>query len=129
MSGATQSMSMVLFINTTPAPPTMRSPMRLLPPMVASTLLMRAGAVALSGSLRSTAAQAKSGVIPTPPVFGDPEGDVLVVGWGSTKGAIEEAVERLRDEGRKAAEAFFAAHRGDLGRRSTRDLDTVLEGV
>jgi 2-oxoglutarate ferredoxin oxidoreductase subunit alpha len=36
-----------------------------------------------------------------PPVFGDEEGDLLVIGWGSTKGAIEEAVERLRGEGRK----------------------------
>jgi len=36
-----------------------------------------------------------------PPVFGDAEGDLLVVGWGSTKGAIEEAVERLRGEGEK----------------------------
>jgi 2-oxoglutarate ferredoxin oxidoreductase subunit alpha len=36
-----------------------------------------------------------------PAVFGDPEGELLVVGWGSTKGAIEEAVERLRGEGRK----------------------------
>ena len=34
-----------------------------------------------------------------PQVFGDPDGDVLIVGWGSTKGAIEEAVERLNDEG------------------------------
>jgi 2-oxoglutarate ferredoxin oxidoreductase subunit alpha len=36
-----------------------------------------------------------------PPVFGDDAGELLVVGWGSTKGAIEEAVERLRAEGRK----------------------------
>jgi 2-oxoglutarate ferredoxin oxidoreductase subunit alpha len=36
-----------------------------------------------------------------PPVFGDADGDMLVLGWGSTKGAIEEAVERLRGEGRK----------------------------
>ncbi len=36
-----------------------------------------------------------------PTVFGDPEGELLVVGWGATKGAIEEAVERLRAEGRK----------------------------
>jgi 2-oxoglutarate ferredoxin oxidoreductase subunit alpha len=36
-----------------------------------------------------------------PTVFGDTEGDLLVVGWGSTKGAIEEAVTRLRAEGRK----------------------------
>ena len=40
----------------------------------------------------------------TPPtVFGDPEGDLLVVGWGSTKGVIEEAVGRLRDEGRRVS--------------------------
>ena len=40
----------------------------------------------------------------TPPtVFGDPEGDLLVVGWGSTKGAIEESVERLRREGHKVS--------------------------
>jgi len=36
-----------------------------------------------------------------PPVFGDPEGDLLVVGWGSTKGAIEEAVAGLRAEGHR----------------------------
>jgi 2-oxoglutarate ferredoxin oxidoreductase subunit alpha len=36
----------------------------------------------------------------TPPaVHGDPEGDLLVVGWGSTLGAIEEAVDRARGEG------------------------------
>jgi len=39
----------------------------------------------------------------TPPVFGDPEGDLLVVGWGSTKGVIEEAVERMRAEGHKVS--------------------------
>ena len=40
----------------------------------------------------------------TPPrVFGDGEGDLLVVGWGSTKGAIEESVERLRAEGHKVS--------------------------
>ncbi|MBW1684476.1 MAG: 2-oxoacid:acceptor oxidoreductase subunit alpha [Deltaproteobacteria bacterium] len=38
-----------------------------------------------------------------PEVNGDEEGEMLVVGWGSTKGAIEEAVERLRDEGRKVS--------------------------
>jgi len=35
----------------------------------------------------------------TPPVFGAEEGDLLIVGWGSTQGAIEEAVERVRREG------------------------------
>jgi 2-oxoglutarate ferredoxin oxidoreductase subunit alpha len=34
-----------------------------------------------------------------PEVYGDEEGDLLVVGWGSTKGAIEEAVDRARSEG------------------------------
>jgi 2-oxoglutarate/2-oxoacid ferredoxin oxidoreductase subunit alpha len=39
-----------------------------------------------------------------PKVFGDEEGgDLLVVGWGSTKGAIEEAVQRVRDEGCKVS--------------------------
>jgi 2-oxoglutarate ferredoxin oxidoreductase subunit alpha len=38
-----------------------------------------------------------------PPVFGDRTGDLLIVGWGSTKGAIEEAVGRLRAEGHKVS--------------------------
>jgi len=39
----------------------------------------------------------------TPSVFGDPEGDLLIVAWGSTKGAIEEAVARVRAEGLKVS--------------------------
>jgi NTE family protein len=35
----------------------------------------------------------------------------------------------LRDEGRRAADAFLAAHGEDLGRRSTLDIDRLLEGV
>jgi 2-oxoglutarate ferredoxin oxidoreductase subunit alpha len=39
-----------------------------------------------------------------PEVFGDPDGgDLLVVGWGSTQGVIEEAVQRARDEGLKVS--------------------------
>jgi 2-oxoglutarate ferredoxin oxidoreductase subunit alpha len=38
-----------------------------------------------------------------PKVFGDPDGDLLVVGWGSTRGAIEEAVEHVRGEGQKVS--------------------------
>jgi 2-oxoglutarate ferredoxin oxidoreductase subunit alpha len=34
-----------------------------------------------------------------PAVFGDPEGDLLVIGWGSTQGTIEEAVARARKLG------------------------------
>ncbi len=39
----------------------------------------------------------------TPQVHGDPDGDLLVVGWGSTLGAIEEAVDGLRAEGAKVS--------------------------
>ncbi len=38
-----------------------------------------------------------------PPIFGDPTGDLLIIGWGSTKGAIEEAVQTMRDEGVKVS--------------------------
>jgi 2-oxoglutarate ferredoxin oxidoreductase subunit alpha len=38
-----------------------------------------------------------------PLVYGDAEGDLLVIGWGSTKGAIEEAVATLREEGHKVS--------------------------
>jgi 2-oxoglutarate ferredoxin oxidoreductase subunit alpha len=41
--------------------------------------------------------------IPTPPVLGDPSGDVLIVGWGSTRGAITSAIEELRKDGRKVS--------------------------
>ncbi len=34
-----------------------------------------------------------------PPVHGGDSGELLVVGWGSTRGAIEEAVDRARAEG------------------------------
>ena len=35
----------------------------------------------------------------------------------------------LRDEGRKAAQAFLDAHAMDLGEQSTADIDSLLEGV
>jgi 2-oxoglutarate/2-oxoacid ferredoxin oxidoreductase subunit alpha len=38
-----------------------------------------------------------------PSVFGAPEGDLLVIGWGSTRGAIEEAVGRLRADGHRVS--------------------------
>ncbi len=39
----------------------------------------------------------------TPPIFGDQKGDLLVIGWGSTKGAIEEAVQIVRADGHKVS--------------------------
>jgi 2-oxoglutarate/2-oxoacid ferredoxin oxidoreductase subunit alpha len=50
---------------------------------------------------RKLATLAKS--LKPPVVYGDPEGDVLVVGWGSTRGAIEEAVDRMRANGHKVS--------------------------
>ncbi|MBS1270196.1 MAG: 2-oxoglutarate oxidoreductase subunit KorA [Gammaproteobacteria bacterium] len=34
-----------------------------------------------------------------PKVLGDEQGDLLVVGWGSTKGVIEEAIDDVRNDG------------------------------
>ena len=61
-----------------------------------------------------------------PPVFGAEEGDLLVVGWGSTKGAIEEAVEGLRGEGNKVSSLHLTFIQplpsgiGDILRRFTK---------
>ena len=52
---------------------------------------------------RSLKLAALQKTLKTPSVFGDDEGDLLVVGWGGTKGAIEEAVERLRVDGYKVS--------------------------
>jgi 2-oxoglutarate ferredoxin oxidoreductase subunit alpha len=52
---------------------------------------------------RSLKLAALQRTLKTPPVFGAPEGDLLVIGWGSTQGAIEEAVASLREEGRRVS--------------------------
>jgi 2-oxoglutarate ferredoxin oxidoreductase subunit alpha len=38
-----------------------------------------------------------------PTIFGEATGDLLVIGWGSSKGAIEEAVADLRSEGKRVS--------------------------
>ncbi len=43
---------------------------------------------------------------PTPKVFGAPEGDVLLVGWGSAQGPLKEAVEKAR----AAGDSYSALH-------------------
>ncbi|HEX6415217.1 MAG TPA: 2-oxoacid:acceptor oxidoreductase subunit alpha [Burkholderiales bacterium] len=48
---------------------------------------------------RSLKLAALQRTLKTPPIHGDPQGDLLVIGWGSTKGAIEEAVDGLRADG------------------------------
>jgi 2-oxoglutarate ferredoxin oxidoreductase subunit alpha len=43
-----------------------------------------------------------SAELPLPEIHGDPDGRVLLVGWGSTYGPIRESVDRLRAEGHRA---------------------------
>jgi 2-oxoglutarate/2-oxoacid ferredoxin oxidoreductase subunit alpha len=45
--------------------------------------------------------------LPVPEVFGDEEGDTLLVGWGSTYGPIHDAVKRARRTGEKIAAIHF----------------------
>ena len=52
-----------------------------------------------SSAMRSRKLAAFKNTLKTPKVYGDEEGELLVVGWGSTLGAIEEAVDQLREEG------------------------------
>jgi 2-oxoglutarate ferredoxin oxidoreductase subunit alpha len=49
--------------------------------------------------MRSLKLAALQKTLKTPPVYGAADGDLLLVGWGSTQGAIEEAVDRLRAQG------------------------------
>jgi hypothetical protein len=49
--------------------------------------------------MRSRKLAALQQTLRTPPVHGASEGDLLLVGWGSTRGAIEEAVDLARAEG------------------------------
>jgi len=64
--------------------------------------------------------QALGASLPVPEVFGAPDGDVLLVGWGSTQGPIREAVTRARGEGR----AMSALHLKYLN-----PLPPGLEGI
>jgi 2-oxoglutarate ferredoxin oxidoreductase subunit alpha len=52
-----------------------------------------------SSAMRSRKIAALETLLTPPSIRGAESGDLLVVGWGSTKGAIEEAVERARAEG------------------------------
>jgi 2-oxoglutarate ferredoxin oxidoreductase subunit alpha len=50
-------------------------------------------------AMRSRKMAVFQGTLRPPVVHGDEAGDLLVVGWGSTEGAIVEAVDRARDAG------------------------------
>jgi NTE family protein len=51
------------------------------------------------------------------------------LGYSSKLNPEWDFLTMLRDEGRRQADAFLAAHGDDLGQRSTVDLDRLLEGV
>jgi 2-oxoglutarate ferredoxin oxidoreductase subunit alpha len=53
--------------------------------------------------LRAEKVQRIADDIPPTVVDGDPAGDLLIVGWGSTRGAIQGAVRRKRMEGKKVS--------------------------
>ncbi|MGB5569517.1 MAG: 2-oxoacid:acceptor oxidoreductase subunit alpha [Sedimenticolaceae bacterium] len=53
----------------------------------------------LGCDMRSRKLAALASTLRPPQIHGAPEGDLLVVGWGSTLGAVEEAVDRARAEG------------------------------
>lgn len=52
-----------------------------------------------SSAMRSRKLAVLQSLLSPPPVYGESKGDLLIVGWGSTKGAIEEAVDRARADG------------------------------
>ena len=45
--------------------------------------------------------------IPAQAVWGDAEGDLLVVGWGGTRGHLQNAVDEMRKEGKKVSLCHF----------------------
>ena len=69
-----------------------------------------------------------AGDIPPLDVFGPDHGDLLIIGWGSTYGALRSAAERLQASGRSVAHAHlrylnpFPANTGDVLRGYRRVL-------
>ena len=53
--------------------------------------------------MRSRKMAAMFATMKPPEIRGDPTGDLLVVGWGSTLGAIDEAVDLARAQGKKVS--------------------------
>ena len=71
--------------------------------------------------LRAEKIQRVTQDIPPTSISGDASGKLLVVGWGSTKGAIDEAVERARQRGRDVS-SIHLRHLNPL----PADLDEIL---
>jgi 2-oxoglutarate/2-oxoacid ferredoxin oxidoreductase subunit alpha len=60
--------------------------------------------------------------LPLPKIHGDPEGDTLLIGWGSTYGPIFEAVDRARGRGERVS-ALHLRHLHPLPRK----LETIFD--
>ena len=71
-------------------------------------------------AMRSRKIAALQRALVPPTVYGEPEGDMLLVGWGSTRGAIEEAVDQLRVDGEGVS---------SLHLRFISPLEPGLEGI
>jgi 2-oxoglutarate ferredoxin oxidoreductase subunit alpha len=61
--------------------------------------------------------------LPTPKVYGPPEGNILLVGWGSTQGPIREAVDRARAAG-DSVSALHIKHLNPLAS----GMDNIFSG-
>ena len=54
---------------------------------------------------------------------------MATLGYSSKLNAEWDFISMLRDEGRRACEAFLKKHGDSIGKRSTIDLDVLLEGI
>ena len=61
----------------------------------------------LMTEIREAKVQKVADFIPDQTIVGDKEGDLLVVSWGGTEGAILSAIEDLQKEGKKISHAHF----------------------
>ena len=67
--------------------------------------------------------QTLAATLPTPAIYGPSEGNVLLVGWGSTQGPIKEAVDRARAAG-DSVSAIHIRHISPL----PNGLDNIFSG-
>src|SRR5437867_11374452 len=74
--------------------------------------------------------QTLGATLPTPKVYGPPEGNVLLVGWGSTQGPLREAVDRARAAG-DSVSALHLKHLNPLpaGLLRARYCDPKIRGI
>ncbi len=68
-----------------------------------SKVAYSSGVHAKGMAMRSRKIAALGSLLSPPTAYGADEGDLLIVGWGSTKGAIEEAIDRARAQGLSVA--------------------------